>query len=329
MFNGIAKTIRVLLLSILLAPILLHTIYRRGLPNIQLVHRRLSNIWFSAVDENGIVGRPTHALATAVSLAKAALNVLVVNKLLASYINEIFVAMQDASFSGPDLPPSRQWRHWRHWLLSAEIKIIFTLFLDQSRWGLVEEGQQDYNMKILRELAELAYRPQTPPDFHLSSLWFQFCLAITLLHESANLLTKYAFPHQLTPKVAHSILDFGEAGEGFEHRVLGAKLVYFRRLRGLLLRDDNEIDYVLEDEDIKIFLHKLFHPTPTTEFNLNLRGKIISTTPPGRTRTITQDERIRLRTVPIGLYPNDLKMPPPIPPGRVRTRPMLGKGICY
>ncbi|KAJ7123206.1 hypothetical protein C8R44DRAFT_785579 [Mycena epipterygia] len=342
-----AIVFRVLLLPLLfpslaLLPVLLVLrLFRR----VHLSVKRKSNVRFHAVHkEDGIVISPDRSLQVAIVLAENALHALPVTSRLSSLIEEIFEAMRRSLTPGSPLP-THVYR-WRTWLLSEHINIIFSPHYNQTRWGWVtkeDEGDRpDFSARILLDLAELTERDRE--DHHLTAQHFRFCFVVTALHELTHLLTKYAFPHIITPKVLGTILHFGEAGEGFEHHMLGGKLVCewdkgyeadFRHLHQLYIRKlDTEEDYPLEDVDIVKFLENIRNPTPTTNFDISFANKTPSTIPEGRTRTIAESDRIRTYTTSQskgkqvwGLFAKaevvDVDSP------YVKTGAMLGIGKCY
>ncbi|KAJ6588332.1 hypothetical protein B0H19DRAFT_203610 [Mycena capillaripes] len=330
-----------LVLSFPFLPLLLHSIHRA-------LRQTISTISFYIIDDDGQVSSPPPSLQTAVFLGERALNALRVNNVLGHIVNRIIVSME----AGLNKSIDKDHRQWLTWLQSADINIVFSPYLNQTRWGWVSKesgSDSDFTMRILRDLAELA--EQVPTGFHLQTIHFQFCLAVTLLHESIHLLTKFVFPGEITPQLDNSILQFGEAGEGFELAMFGAKLVCewdegyvaeLRHLRRLLVRKDNK-DYELDEEDVMDFLQKFHDPSPTTKFIINIRNKPVSSTPEDRVRSYTQSDRERLRSISqarkrpiVGLgLPRNIPPPTPsfaandVPPGRVRTGPMLGRGKCY
>ncbi|KAJ7201404.1 hypothetical protein GGX14DRAFT_656768 [Mycena pura] len=263
--------------------------------------------------------------------------------------------LSHAPKSGPrevgPAPPSLY--EWRSWLLREKLSAVYSPYVKCTRWGWVTK-ENECEIKILLHLAQLAEETPAGLRYLFRPIHFQFCLAATLLHESTHLITKFAF-RKITPKVAGTILRFGEAGESFEYAMFGGKLVCewddfehamlggklvcewddghvadLKHLRRLLLRrlGENPMDYVLEEEDLASFLEKISNPTPDTVFEFNFEQKQPSVTPPGTIRTTHDGERLRgicqgKKVVPPG------RMPDVTPPGRIRTGPMLGIGRCY
>ncbi|KAJ7146091.1 hypothetical protein C8R44DRAFT_7307 [Mycena epipterygia] len=302
--------------------------------------KRRSNIRFLALHvEDGEIIPPPASLKIAIDLAEDALHALPVALDLYSLIDIIFSTLRKALT--PHYPLPSHVLKWRSWLLSERINIVFSPYLNQTRWGWVakadeSKGKPDFTLRILLDLAELTER--TRDDHHLTADHFRFCFVITVLHEVTHILTKFAFPHTVTPKVPRTILQSGEAGEGFEHQMLGGKLVCewesghvadFKHLRQLYIRGlDDGKDYPLDDADIRSFLEKLQNPTPTTVFTIDLAKKEPSDAPADRVRTVAEAGNY---VVTVSQSKGQAVLDDVGSPERttIRTGPMLGLGKCY
>jgi hypothetical protein len=221
------------------------------------------------VDESGQLTTPPATLRGAVTLAEKSFLAMHTAASLQNIVSTILGTMHLALT--PQSLPLPHIHRWRSWLRTEKINIVSSPYLNQTRGQAHDsEGKIDYMLRIPINLVELVREVcnlpmfsflrelivcQTPENYPLSPIHFRFCYVVTVLHELTHLLTKYAFPHELTPKVPESILQFGEAGEGFVHRILGGKLVCewdlghiaeFEHLQNLYIRTlDTGIDYPL------------------------------------------------------------------------------------
>ncbi|KAJ7229155.1 hypothetical protein GGX14DRAFT_617079 [Mycena pura] len=212
-----------------------------------------SNLHFLYVDpeDSTRVALPAR-LQDAVTLASDSLKALQVSAALQFCIDSIIVTILTSLT--PGLPTPSHIQQWRTWLHNQRINIIFSPYLNLTRWGWVNkedtpENRVDFTLSILTDLAELT--DKTREGYPLTVEYFRFCFVITALHELTHLLTKFAFPNAITPIVPGTILSFGEAGEAFELQMLGGRLVCewdkehvtdFKHLRNLYLHRDG-MDY--------------------------------------------------------------------------------------
>ncbi|KAF5393102.1 hypothetical protein D9757_001341 [Collybiopsis confluens] len=277
----------------------------------------------------------------AVVLTKAVFHALSTSNQLVAHVDIIYrtIAMKIRHFSVPSHA-----QNWQNWLTKGKINVVFSPYINQTKWGWVQkeetsEQELDYTMRVLDDLVNIAFNEEfTDATYHVSQAHFKFCFAVTVLRESIHLLTKYAFPYQITPVVPGTILHSGEAGYGFEHAVFEGKLVCewdegkvseLKHLQRLLVRkhfDGVEHDFELSDEEIHQFLDKLCNTSSNTTFSLDTAGHEPSVTPLGRIRTANEAERQRaaagILKKPVGL---SLTAPAP---GTERTGTMLGD-VCY
>ncbi|KAJ7782031.1 hypothetical protein DFH07DRAFT_1055530 [Mycena maculata] len=308
---------------------------------------RRNHIIYVSIDEDGIGGPPPANLAVAVELAGRAVRSLQVTKSLQHLVDAILITMHENLHPTDTLP--QRIIEWGSWLARTEVKIILTPYLNTSKWGWVEKekNSQDYSLRVLLDLAEL-----TDPSFFTSPSFyrvgvehFQMCFVVTVLHELTHLLTKFAFPYTITPKVPGSILQFGEAGAGFEYKMFGGQVGCewdaghtgdFTHLRGLFIHTlETRQDYMLEIEDIKKFIDTIINPTRYTTVSFDLTNKTPSSTEANRIRTIGEWERTRRigneRKPLVDLFPEAANtkaeelysspyppLPPSPPPGRER-----------
>ncbi|KAJ7512468.1 hypothetical protein B0H11DRAFT_1951348 [Mycena galericulata] len=218
-------------------------------------------------------------------------------------------------------------KQWPSWVASSPLRVVFHPYINQP-WGCVKvvEARNNFTIRVLLDLAELT--DETRPSYHLSVDHFRFCFVTTIFQQAANLLMEFVSPHAATSQIPGSTLYFGDAGEDFEHQMLGGKLVCewdrghvadLGHLRCLYIRDfANGQDYPLDSADIKSFLDKIENPTPLTSFAIDLSGKEASIAQADRVRTYTKED--------MGKTTGEIWE---VSGGRVRTGPMLGFGRCY
>lgn len=118
-----------------------------------------SNLHFLYVDpEDTTRVAPPAKLQDAVTLASDSLKALQVSAALQFCIDTIIEAMLISLT--PGLPPPSHVQQWRTWLHDQRINMIFSPYLNLTRWGWVNkedtpQNQVDFTLNILTDLAEL------------------------------------------------------------------------------------------------------------------------------------------------------------------------------
>ncbi|KAJ7512470.1 hypothetical protein B0H11DRAFT_482859 [Mycena galericulata] len=217
----------------------------------------------------------------AMNLAQDAITALHKNRALRLIVEDILLTMYNKIKRTEVhclVDPAPRLQSWLSWLAAEKINIIFSPYINQARWGWVtkevlKDKAEDFSMRVHVDLADLSSKVCVVPgykyvisalnivcqtrlgaEYRLPVEFFQFCFVMTTLHEATHLATKYVFPGLITPKELGTVLKYGEAGAGFEERMLGGRLVCewesehpaeLQHLIALYIRADNGQDYPL------------------------------------------------------------------------------------